>query len=187
MSKTEKIPYNKAIVTANHLIDTLRPYCDRIELAGSLRRRRPMIGDIEIVALPRPILDLIGDPIKPQKNQPSTLLDLFLINKGVNLAKDGPKMKQFKYGRYTVDLFLPETPDHWGCIYLIRTGSVQFSKWLMTDAQHQAGLRFVDGRLHSIGTPLNTPEEEDVFTALNLPWISPTMRDDHKWLEVVNT
>ena len=33
--------------------------------------------------------------------------------KAVDLVKDGPKYKQFGYGRFTVDLFLP-TRETWG-------------------------------------------------------------------------
>lgn len=181
MSSTSKRPYTQVIDTAERVVEALRPYCQRIEIAGSLRRNRPMVGDIEIVALPT--IDRFQTDLFGKDYLEKSRLDYFLQDNNVPLIKDGPKMKQFNYGRFTVDLFLPESSAHWGCIFLIRTGSSQFSKWLMTDAQHQAGLRFKDGRLTRQDLPLDTPEETDVLQALGLPWIPPNMRDDHLWLE----
>lgn len=43
---------SNARVIANELVQTLAPFCDRIEIAGSLRRQKPQVHDIDIVALP---------------------------------------------------------------------------------------------------------------------------------------
>jgi DNA polymerase/3'-5' exonuclease PolX len=39
---------------ADKLIADLSPHCDRIEVAGSVRRQKPECGDIELVAIPKP-------------------------------------------------------------------------------------------------------------------------------------
>ena len=39
---------------AGQVVDLLRPHCHRIEIAGSIRRRKPEPSDIEIVVLPKP-------------------------------------------------------------------------------------------------------------------------------------
>lgn len=181
MSATDKQPYGKILPVAQQIVTALTPFCERIEIAGSIRRQRPMIGDIEIVVLPKRPINLFGEPLL---NVP-TELDIFLKDQGVTLVKDGAKYKQFLYGLHKVDLFLPETLNHWGCIFAIRTGSHEFNMWLMNVQQKRAWVRFVDGRLLQNGQELETIEEKQVFDALGLPFIPPTQRDNNAWLSFV--
>ena len=45
--------YTIALETAKWLVKRLGPYTRRIEIAGSLRRQKAYVGDIEIVCIPR--------------------------------------------------------------------------------------------------------------------------------------
>jgi len=47
------MPFEEAQAHAQDLAELLRPACHRVEVAGSIRRRRSTIGDLEIVAIPR--------------------------------------------------------------------------------------------------------------------------------------
>lgn len=172
MSTTTKSPRELILPVAEHLLDVLGQFCTRIELAGSLRRRAPLVGDIEIVAIPVPRLDLFGHPIAA-----STALDVFLSDR-VALVKDGPRYKQFVYRGHAADLFLA-TNETWGSIFTLRTGSADFSHWLVTRRPHGAcppSVAFIEGRLHAHGRLLHTPEEIDVFHALGLVYIEPDQR-----------
>ena len=60
-----KRPYSQVLPIAESLVEKLRPACERIEIAGSLRREKAMVGDIEIVAVPRLERDLLGEPQTP--------------------------------------------------------------------------------------------------------------------------
>lgn len=53
MSTGTKIPLDLALTYANRIVDHLRPCCTRIGITGSIRRQKPMVGDIEIVFEPR--------------------------------------------------------------------------------------------------------------------------------------
>lgn len=173
MSTTTKTHYNDILPIAQRLLAALAPNCERIELAGSLRRHKPLVGDIELVAIPCRPTDLLGAPLAGP-----TYLDRFLDDRAVPFTKRGDKYQQFAYGRHTVDLFLA-TPATWGSIYTIRTGSAEFSKWLVTAQPHGAapfGLVFQGGRLHAHGRLLATPEETNVFNALGLAYIEPAER-----------
>lgn len=182
MSKGKKRPYAELLPIAQRILDGLAPYCQRIEIAGSLRRERPLVGDIELVAVPKFGADLFGQPDYKQ-NMPRA----FLIEKGVTVVKGDkqPESKylQFLYGSYTVDLFMP-LPETWGSIFLLRTGSHDFNMWLMTVRSGQVGVRFEDGRLlHRFNNALiATPEESDVFEQLQMEFVPPNMRDDGRWL-----
>ncbi len=174
MSAATKQPRAVVLPLAERIVEALRPYCERIELAGSLRRERPMVGDIEIVAIPRRFLNLLSEPMSGP-----TLVDSYLSDRGVTFTKRGERYQQFGYGRLTVDLFLP-TAETWGSTFTIRTGGWEFSRWLVT-ARAAGGaapnhIAFRDGRLYESGRLLATPEERDVFAALGLAWIPPMER-----------
>lgn len=176
MSTLVRTPLHIAEPVAHRLANGIRPYCHRVELAGSLRRQMPTIGDIEIVAIPIRPRTLFGEELFDQ----STQLDQFLDGAGIQFERRGAKFQQFRYGGYMVDLFLP-TVDTWGSVFTIRTGSADFSRWLVTS---QAGggakpgeLAFNEGRLYARGRLLLTPEEEDVFAAVGLAWIDPRLRN----------
>lgn len=53
MSTGERIPLAAADALAARVVLELGPCCERIEVGGSVRRRRPDVGDLEIVAIPR--------------------------------------------------------------------------------------------------------------------------------------
>jgi DNA polymerase/3'-5' exonuclease PolX len=185
MSKGDKRPFATILPIAQRIVEGLAPHSQRIEIAGSLRRERPLIGDIEIVAVPQFGVDLFGQP-DPKQNY----LRAFLQEKGVEIVKGDkqPESKyiQFVYGAHKVDLFMP-TPETWGSIFLIRTGSHEFNMWLMTVRSGQVGVRFEDGRLlrRFNNEVIPTPEESDVFEQLQMAFVPPNMRDDGKWLEYV--
>ena len=45
--------YENAIVIANQALSELAPNCERIELAGSIRRKKAEVKGIEVVAIPK--------------------------------------------------------------------------------------------------------------------------------------
>lgn len=53
MSEKQKWPLAVALEVARALEAVLAPACDRIALAGSARRGKPMVGDVEIVYVSR--------------------------------------------------------------------------------------------------------------------------------------
>lgn len=174
MSTPTKTPLLTILPIARRLRDALAPHCERIELAGSLRRQKTMVGDIEVVAIPRRPKNIFGEPIYDR----ATLLDDFLVSKGIVFAKNGPRYKQFAYGPYKVDLFLP-TAETWGSVFTIRTGSADFTHWLVSQQPRGAapfGLAFDGGRIYAHGRLLATPEEADVFAAVGLAYIDPADR-----------
>lgn len=180
MSTATKRPYSQVLPLAERLIQRLSPSCERIELAGSLRRQAAMVGDIELVAIPKPITDLFGDPGE------ETLVDSLLRNLPVVVTKNGPKYKQFTFSSTTgnlfvVDLFLQPDPATWGVNMMIRTGSASFSKAMVTPLSI-GGLmpdryRVRDARVWEGDDALETPEEGDVFELWGLDYIEPQDRD----------
>ena len=37
------------------ILDILRPLCERVEIAGSIRRKKAEVHDVDIVLIPKPV------------------------------------------------------------------------------------------------------------------------------------
>lgn len=63
MMGKNKYPLAEAFAVASQLVKILGPGCERIEVAGSIRRRKSEVSDVEIVYVPilEPLYDLFGD------------------------------------------------------------------------------------------------------------------------------
>ena len=179
MSDGVKTPLHVARQYADLLVQQIEPVCERVEIAGSIRRQKPMVGDIEVVAIPKPSVDLFGN-----KSYNSEIVYQAIQSKMENplpFEKRGQFYACFKFCGMDTDLFLT-TPEKWGCIFLIRTGSADFSRRIMT-RKWQGGycpdnIFFMDGRMWCAGStdPLDTLEESDVFHHLGMDWIEPEKR-----------
>jgi len=156
---------------ADRVRSELLPFCDRCEIAGSIRRRKPQVRDIEIVAIP--------------KREPAWLPgETQVASEFVALVKRWPKVKGEPDGRYTqrtlpegipLDLFMA-TPDTYGLILAIRTGSADFSHRVLAKGWVRAGYRSEGGVLMKGDVPTFVREERDLFALLGIPWVEPEGR-----------
>lgn len=189
MADKTRIPLEHARLLADEVVALLEPSCDRIAVAGSIRRRRPDVGDVEIVCLPR--YEVIqADLFAPGEGLNRDLLTARcsdLLADGTLAHRPdvnghpafGAKFKRLLYRGVPLDLFSP-LPECWGVVFCIRTGPAEFSHRLVTP-RRQGGLlpgwlRVSEGRIWRAQTALRTPEEEDVFAAIGLDWIPPEKR-----------
>jgi len=146
---------------AEKYVDLLKPFCYRVEIAGSIRREKPEIKDIEIVVIPK---DLAG------------------LSKLVNSWK---KIRGEPTGRYTqrilpegikLDLFIA-FKENWGNIFAIRTGSAEFSWKVLAKGWVKAGYKSVDGFLRDKNNKIiELREEKDLFDLIGLDYIEPAKR-----------
>ena len=177
MSEGLKVPYSEAKQFADDLLILLGDHFERLEIAGSLRRKKALVGDIELVGILQTIkVGLFGfSEILPTR----AVIEL-MGRFGYKAEKAGEKyIKFFSNRKMNVDLFLC-TPETWGCIFMIRTGSAEFTRKMVT--KKAAGgwcpdhLHFCDGRLWDGDDVLFTREEEDVFDELGLTYVPPEQR-----------
>src|SRR4051794_3926486 len=103
MSKGDKMPYQAALEVAQALETRLAFVCERMLIAGSLRRRTSEVGDLELVVLPKyePIEDMFGALCGQY-----SLLDDALADIAPARTKDGERYKQFVWEGMPVDLFI---------------------------------------------------------------------------------
>ena len=181
MSNGEKRPFLQVHAIAVMLKEKLAPVCERIEIAGSLRRKKPMIGDIEFILIPKRKMNMFG-----QKVGGYHLNDLLSgWGSAITLIKDGDKYKRFAFYTsnrelYSVDLFIQPDPATWGVNMMIRTGSAEFAKRMVTKQQHGGlmpdGLSVSGARVWRGTQLLNTPEEGDVFKLWGMTYVKPEDR-----------
>lgn len=147
-------------------LEQLKPYCERIEIAGSIRREKPEPNDIEIVAIPKPY-------------------DVGLFESGIaTVVKHWQKVKGELPCKYTqrilpdgikLDLFFA-TPENWGLILAIRTGSADYSHKVLASTWVKLGYKSEGGILQRNGKKYPVREEIELFKMLGLRWIEPKHR-----------
>ena len=150
---------NEAKKIARDFISQIQPFCSRAEIAGSVRRGKAEVKDIEICAIPKSLFEL------------KIIMDKQYYIKGRFPAK----YSQIVYQGKTIDIFWANK-DNWGNIFLIRTGDWEFSKWIMGVKTRQVGLKQRDGYLWRGDERLNCPEERDFFNRLGMNYIEPRNR-----------
>src|SRR3990170_321583 len=199
----------QARALADALAEALRPGCERISVAGSVRRGKFEVHDLEIVAIPRSEFvstgNLFGEMSELEIDHfEPTLRDVLDGGRWMFdhlLKRNGPRYKRLRETRTGMccDVFLA-TPAGWGGALAIRTGPAEFSQALVTLALRQ-GKHVAGGYLihsHSklgAGCPkgsncpliIPTPEETDFLAALGLPWCEPRDRTaEWLWTEAKN-
>ncbi|MFA7295838.1 MAG: hypothetical protein WC211_01465 [Dehalococcoidia bacterium] len=179
--------------------------CERIEIAGSIRRRKPLVKDIELVLIPRWGTEQVQGQIDlfagaPPERRVNLAQQAIEAMPGVEVIKPGTHdlvpWHLNPEGRYW-RLWLPEaqmrvdvfvcTPETWGLNYMIRTGSGVGPSGRPDDGFAPAMLvrwKQVSGGGQARGAQLYdgavqlrpTPEEADVFEACRVRWVPPEQR-----------
>lgn len=139
-----RIPLAEAEQVAARFVAQLAGTYDRLVIAGSIRRRLPTVGDIEVVAVPtvRSMVerDMFGESVATAQidlldARLTTLLDNDRVAKRPRSDGKtvwGSKMKYLTFEGVNVDLFTPDAA-RFGLILLIRTGPAAYSHQLVTE------------------------------------------------------
>jgi DNA polymerase/3'-5' exonuclease PolX len=176
MSQNKEIPYKTAWAVAKKIVQELSPACERVEIAGSLRRAKPAVHDIDIVLLPR-LSSGVG--LQASASRLDEILSA-LINRGsLRVVRDGDKIRSFiatKTG-IPIDIYIA-THDTWATLLLIRTGSREHNIQLAQRAR-QLGMKLRasgDGIENQDGELIKIQSEDQIFTLLKVPYFPPQKR-----------
>jgi len=196
VSQGQSVDRIQALSVAQSLVTVLTPVTERIAIAGSLRRLRPKVRDIELVAMPRieerPAHDLWASPETHDLLEEriaemlsasavyARLVENHRADGSIDLqTKLGPSFKALICDNVNVDLFIVRPPATWGCIYALRTGPGDWNTRLVTDCK-AIGRRVEGGQVQrwdgKAWVVVPTPEERDFFAALGQRWVEPEER-----------
>jgi DNA polymerase (family 10) len=169
--RTDRIPLGRAWPAAQELLGILRqaPGVNKAEIAGSLRRMRSTIGDVDLIIAakdPRPVMDAFI-------HHPDVLR---IISQG-----DVKSSVEFK-NRLRSQLWV-QPPERFGTALVYATGSKDHNVRLRELALTK-GLSLSDKSfINEDGSEILCATEAEVYTVLGLPWIPPEMREDHGEVE----
>jgi len=136
---------------------------ERAEAAGSYRRKKETVGDIDIV--------VVTDDAEKVS---STIAGLPFVTKVV--AHGGTKLSfNFKSGLRTDIRFVRES--QWGSALLYFTGSKEHNI-MMRKVAIEKGWKLSEYGLFEGEKIIASKEEEDIYKALGLEWVPPEKRSD---------
>ena len=150
----------EAMGIANEVYYRLKPYCQKIVVVGSIRRQKDNVRDIDIVLVPANPWEL---------NRTISALGPSSVA--------GEKMKRVSYKGTQVDVY-SATPENWGTLLLIRTGSKENNIRLCKQAK-RLGMKLKangDGVIGKDGRLIPIESEEQIYQVLRLPYQQPWER-----------
>jgi DNA polymerase/3'-5' exonuclease PolX len=168
----------KAKAIAEQVKALLESACERITIAGSIRRQKPDVGDIELLCIPKysaGIIDQLDGEIGLLIGQEI----LGLRRNKLGSTTYGPKNKLLVHleSGIGVDVF-STTQEQWPVALFVRTGGKETNKDIASRAL-EWGLRFHAygrGFTRADGSELICRCEADVFRAVGLAYREPWER-----------
>ncbi|MBA7551950.1 hypothetical protein ES705_44501 [subsurface metagenome] len=145
---------------ASEVIERLCPYCTKIEVAGSIRRRKPTVHDIDIVLIPSDAWGLHHEIM------------------GLGQVKmSGLKIQRVRVGDIQVDIYFADEKT-WATLLLIRTGSKENNIRLCTLARKEGWHLSAsgDGLFNENGERIAGDSEVSIYKALGLRYQEPWER-----------
>ncbi len=174
--KESRMKLAQAKQIAEELKSRLELSCERLVIAGSIRRQKPDVGDIELLCIPRHdgMIDLLDRDIGALAVQ--GILGFRYNRRGSRVY--GPKNKLMLHlpSGIGVDIF-STTEDCWWVALVIRTGGASTNREIATAALKKGW------RLRAYGNGYDRPDghirchsEREVFEAVGLPYMEPWER-----------
>ena len=164
---------SEAYEYADLIINKLKkiPEVNRIEIAGSLRRGKETIGDLDILI---------------ESNLPDKVMDLFTELKEVKeiLAKGNTKSSVVLENNLEADLRVVDKSS-FGVALLYFTGSKEHNVVLRTIAKKK-GLKINEYGIYKEGrkeVKIGGESEEEVYKLMNMQWIPPELRENRGEIE----
>ncbi|MGV9932063.1 DNA polymerase/3'-5' exonuclease PolX [Streptomyces olivaceoviridis] len=167
-----RVPLAPALDTAEEITAELSAVtgCERCAYAGSLRRMRETVGDLDVLVSARrsaPFMDALCElPVTAE------------------VIARGAKKTSVRTGKgLQLDLRVVP-PESWGAALQYFTGSKAHNIRTRTIAVH-LGLKLSEYGVFDTGSgeSVASRTEEEVYARLGLPWIPPTLREDRGEIE----
>lgn len=164
--------YKTAKQWATDICDQLRPLCERIEIAGSIRRRQGLCSDIDLVcqASDSQRLRVRARCLRssPQVRSDGTQIMSLVLHNNIQV--------QVFFARPTVTDLFETVPTNWGSIMLCRTGPREFNQAIALRAA-ELGLHWNPFAGIMRGDQIiASATERDIFHAVKWRYIEPEQR-----------
>lgn len=196
-----RVPWPFARHLADQIVAELTPLCDRIEIAGSVRRCKETVKDIEILVIPKygpQPLDMLGHPIGSQpdlladylwdsplwRRRPNSKgsetfgpLNKYMLRNSIHIGGAMPAWMP-------VDIFTGSAVN-WGRDLWLRTGPAQWGEETGRLAMRRGGrfhaygpYAFTKGKAPAYTEAVACPDEASFAKWLRVPLLPPEQRTD---------
>lgn len=172
---------SEARVTAQAFVTLIEAYCRRVEVAGSVRRNKPEVKDIEIVAI---FEDGWTDYL-------DALVEAGVITKATYGATGshrwGQKYRGLVFEGTRIEIFAADESNY-GYMLWLRTGPGEANEYVMKHLKATSATIAARGGYWWRGDErLDTPEESDVFALLGIDSIEPINRSEAAYRSAFNS
>jgi len=184
---------------AENLKQCLEPYCEKIYIAGSIRRKKQEVKDIELVLIPKKSMhketNLFGETVREYKVvHPESVKELHAIGKVEKGKVDGRYMKievkqlvESVEHLISLDLFMPRKEDFYRQL-AIRTGSADYAHRYISSYWKKRGWVGINGELYLMRECMQISEKEWVLkkdiTNPTRPPVWQSEQEFFKWLGI---
>ncbi len=166
--RSGRIPIGQAFPLARQIITALLkvPGVKAAEPAGSLRRMRSTVGDLDILVAAK---------------ESAPVMEAFTSLPGVSrVLGKGPTKASIEFGDGLRAQLWVHPPEHFGTALVYATGSKDHNVRLRELALNKGLSLSEHALLRTDGSgEIFCDTEEKVYAALDLPWIPPEIREDH--------
>ena len=145
---------------SEEILEILRPLSEKVAIAGSIRRKKAEVHDVDIVLIPKPLVDVVG---------------ILQSKLGAKVEKRGVRIITLKINDVGVDLNLA-SKENFAPLLLFRTGSWQHNMKLATKAK-RLGLKFSPYGVFKDDKRIDDNTEEGIFSVLGEDYVPPEERD----------
>ena len=147
----------KAQKIANEIKQSLNSHCWKVQVAGSVRRQRPVVEDIDFVLVPKE----------------RYMVDIILMGLG-KLKMSGFHLSRVQTDSIPLDIYFA-TPETFATLLLIRTGSVESNIRLCAAAKRRGWRLRADGSglFNEKGERIAGDSERSIYKALRLVYQEP--------------
>jgi DNA polymerase (family X) len=164
----DRVPLSAAMDTATSLVSVLEPLAERVSYAGSLRRMRETIGDVDILATAADEGD--AERVMSEFRAAGEVVVSGPTKTSIRVAA-GPQRQSLQ-----VDLRVVR-PSAYGAALQYFTGS-QAHNVAVRQIAVRAGLKLSEYGLFRDEELIASATEDEVYAALGLQWTPPPLRED---------
>lgn len=186
MSAGTKRPHARALADAEAFRDLFHGCYRQWQIAGSLRRKKPEVADVEHVVVPNYENIDVGDGLFREQRKVNSIWHRMdqLVAEGRltkhwygNGNRYGEKYRGVDFCGFNHEVF-SATKETWGAILLIRTGPAEFSQRVVTRLRDGGMYRQIEGETIHVasGMPVEVPGEEAYLSLAGMSWVPPEGR-----------
>jgi len=149
---------------AEKFVESISDIVTRIEIVGSIRRKKPMVHDIDLLVIPENNFTFAGQLLRKMPTP-------------TKIIKQGDKLIQLKHDGIQIDIYIANEQNY-EVLRLIRTGSASHNIKLCSIAKQKGWILHADGRGLYIGDKMIDNRESGILEKLlGKKWVDPKDRD----------